>query len=84
LLHLPEAEKQLLNWSDERVEALASQLLEAWWKYSLKHDPEQTLHVAGNSGAGHVGRKGYAGSCCTEPVLSGTCIWNMDMRRAGL
>jgi uncharacterized protein len=40
---LPEAEKQLLNWSDERVEALASQLLEGWWKYSLKHDPEKTI-----------------------------------------
>ncbi len=40
---LPETEKQLLNWSDEMVDALASQLLEAWWRYSLKHDPEETL-----------------------------------------
>jgi uncharacterized protein len=40
---LPETEKQILNWSDERVEALGSQVLEDWWKYLLKHDPEQTL-----------------------------------------
>ena len=40
---LPETDKQLLNWSDERVEALTSQLLEGWWKYSLKHNPEETI-----------------------------------------
>jgi uncharacterized protein len=40
---LPEPEKQLLNWSDERVGALASQLTEGWWRYSLKHDTENTI-----------------------------------------
>jgi uncharacterized protein len=40
---LPETERQLLNWSDERVGALASQLTEGWWRYSLKHDPENTI-----------------------------------------
>lgn len=40
---LPEAEKSLLNWNNERVDALAGQLTENWWRFALRYNPEETL-----------------------------------------
>jgi len=40
---MDEQTKSTLNWSTERLDGTASQLLSKWWRYGMQYDPESTI-----------------------------------------
>lgn len=42
---LSEAEKNKLQWNDDRINGSAGMVLEAWWRYALRYNPEETINA---------------------------------------
>lgn len=40
---LSEAEKNKLQWNDDRINGSAGMVLDDWWRYALRYNPEETI-----------------------------------------